>query len=175
VGGSSGHGCIALAQSFPDLDFIVQDLAKVVEKGENELRKRDDVSDQVKSRIRFKPFNFFESQPESDADIYIMRQILHDWPDEEAKTILRNLRPAMKPTAKLLIMETVLPQPGVLGLSQETIMRSRDMLMHEMLNAHERELDEWARLLEEVDADWQIKQVRQPFGSNVAIIEVVFR
>lgn len=40
-----------------------------------------------------------------------MRHIIHDWNDEQALTILRHCRKAMAATAKLLLVECVIP-PG---------------------------------------------------------------
>lgn len=56
--------------------------------------------------------DFFESVP-AGGDIYTMAQILHDWNDERCRTILANCRAALKPDARLLIIERVLDDaPG---------------------------------------------------------------
>ncbi|MGH3726236.1 MAG: methyltransferase [Mycobacterium sp.] len=52
--------------------------------------------------------DFFESIP-CGADLYLMKWILHDWDDESAVTILRNIRKAMPAHARLLVVEQVLP------------------------------------------------------------------
>ncbi len=38
-----------------------------------------------------------------------MKHIIHDWADEQALTILRNVRAAIKPGATLLLLEFVIP------------------------------------------------------------------
>jgi hypothetical protein len=43
------------------------------------------------------------------ADAYLLRHIVHDWRDEDAATMLRNCRNAMKPDGKVLIVEIVVP------------------------------------------------------------------
>ena len=43
-------------------------------------------------------------------DVYILSHIIHDWNEEQCLTILGNCRKAMKPGAKLLIVEFVLPE-----------------------------------------------------------------
>ena len=53
--------------------------------------------------------NFFESVP-TGADAYLLRWILHDWADPEAVAILESLRRAMKPTARLIVVENVIPE-----------------------------------------------------------------
>jgi hypothetical protein len=52
--------------------------------------------------------SFFDSVP-TGADVYILRDILHDWPDERAAAILRSCRSAMTAGAELLVIDAVLP------------------------------------------------------------------
>ena len=37
---------------------------------------------------------------------------MHDWPDDKAATILRNIRAAMDPDSRILIDDAVLPDTG---------------------------------------------------------------
>lgn len=37
---------------------------------------------------------------------------MHDWPDDKAATILRNIRAAMSPDSRVLIDDAVLPDTG---------------------------------------------------------------
>lgn len=74
----------------------------------------------MKWRVNFQGHSFFEPQPVKDADIYSLRMIIHDCPHEEAKTILAIIRQAMKPTARLVTLDTALPEPGTIGLVQES-------------------------------------------------------
>jgi hypothetical protein len=53
--------------------------------------------------------NFFEPQPVKEAAVYILRFILHDWPDVEAITILQQLRPALGPNSKIILLEQIVP------------------------------------------------------------------
>ena len=133
-----------------------------------------DLEQSVKSRISFEGHSFFDPQPVKDADIYVLRMILHDWPHDEAMTILRNIHDAMQPSARLVIMDTALPEPGTSSLSQEAQLRVRDLTMRETFNAHERETEEWTALLAEVDKSWRLRRVVQPFGSNLSVMEVAF-
>jgi hypothetical protein len=43
--------------------------------------------------------SFFESAPEG-GDAYLLKATIHDWDDDQALTILRNIRPAITPTAR---------------------------------------------------------------------------
>ena len=44
------------------------------------------------------------------ADLYLLKSVLHDWDDDRCLTILRNCRAAMDTTARLAIVEFVLPE-----------------------------------------------------------------
>ena len=54
--------------------------------------------------------DFFEGVPEN-ADGYIMKHIIHDWDDERALQILRNIRNVMKRNGRVLLVEAVIT-PG---------------------------------------------------------------
>jgi len=54
--------------------------------------------------------DFFKAVPEG-GDAYIMKHIIHDWDDDRAATILRNIRAAMAPGARVILIESVLA-PG---------------------------------------------------------------
>lgn len=53
--------------------------------------------------------SFFESVPPG-ADAYIMRWIIHDWPDAESIAILSNIRRTMKPASRLILIEGIIPE-----------------------------------------------------------------
>lgn len=53
--------------------------------------------------------DFFAHQPVRNAAVFILRVILHDWPDDFARRILLQLREAATPGTKLLIADFVLP------------------------------------------------------------------
>jgi O-methyltransferase domain len=56
--------------------------------------------------------DFFAEIPIS-ADAYLLRWIIHDWADDKAIAILENVREAAKPGARLLLVESVIPEtPG---------------------------------------------------------------
>jgi hypothetical protein len=56
--------------------------------------------------------DFFEAVP-AGGSVYILSWILHDWPDEQAVMILRTIRQAISPEARLLIVDRLLnADPG---------------------------------------------------------------
>ncbi|KAL9594232.1 MAG: hypothetical protein Q9219_007149 [cf. Caloplaca sp. 3 TL-2023] len=117
VGGSHGGLCMAIAQRFPLLQCVVQDLPSVIELG------RQNLPSQLSHRVEFMAHDFFQEQPIKDGAVYCMKRILHDWSDKYAMQILRALIPALKPGAKVLVLEQVLPVPGELSIYQERAFR----------------------------------------------------
>jgi len=53
--------------------------------------------------------DFFTPQPVRNAAVFLLRVVLHDWPDDYARRILLQLRDAAMPETKLLIADFVLP------------------------------------------------------------------
>ena len=53
--------------------------------------------------------DFFTPQPIKDAAVFLLRVVLHDWPDDYARKILLHLRDAATPQTKLLLADFVLP------------------------------------------------------------------
>ena len=183
VGGSAGHASAALARAFPGLRAVVQDRAEVV--------ARADAEDAPRLRaeglsIAFQAHDFFTPQParpaafenEGKGDVYLLRQILHDWGDERSITILSHLAAALQqggPNARLVVMDTVLPSPGQGSRSEEAVLRVRDLTMLQAHNAHERSKAEWDELLAKAHPSLEIRQVVQPFKSLMAVIEIAIK
>ena len=116
VGGSDGHVSISLARANPDLRFIVQDRSEMIESA-----CRNGPSDCV-DQVKFQAHDFFTPQPVS-AEVYLFRWIFHDWPDKYVIKILQQLTPALKPGAKIVVNESMCPEPGSMPLSMERTVR----------------------------------------------------
>lgn len=113
IGGSHGDVAQALAREFPKLRLVVQDLPSVVA---GAVLQPD-------LQLKFMPYDFFDQQPVKDADVYLLRWILHDWPDAYNIKILRAQIPALKKGASVLIMDSVMPPPGAVPNSVERKLR----------------------------------------------------
>ncbi|KAF2204077.1 sterigmatocystin 8-O-methyltransferase [Delitschia confertaspora ATCC 74209] len=171
VGGSTGTSAIALAKAFPHLSFVVQDLPANAESGR---KAAESLPEDISSRITFQGHNFMDPEPVQGADAYLLRMILHDWPDNEAVIILRNIVAAMGNNSKsrLLIMDTVLPKPGSVPISVERIVRARDLTMLQAFNSKERDLEDWKDLLAATNPKLKLVGVAQPFGSAMSVLEI---
>ena len=62
----------------------------------------------VADRVRIEAGSFFDSIP-AGGDAYLLKNIMHDWPDEKAVQILRNVRAAAGRHATILLVELVIP------------------------------------------------------------------
>ncbi|KAL8934943.1 MAG: hypothetical protein Q9216_005660 [Gyalolechia sp. 2 TL-2023] len=119
VGGSLGSICIAIAEAHPTLRFVVQDRPDIVKIGSLTL---ENLPTRIAERIDFMAHDFFEEQT-IQADIYLFRYIFHNWPDAYVIKILRQLIPSLKSGAKIVINETLLPEPNTSSLTREREVR----------------------------------------------------
>ncbi|PQE06070.1 s-adenosyl-l-methionine-dependent methyltransferase protein [Rutstroemia sp. NJR-2017a BBW] len=113
--------------------------------------------------------------PVKEADIYFLRWILHD-SDKYALKILQNTIPALKPGARILVLDMCLPPPCVLSPYQEREARAFDLAMKEVQNAKERDEEEWATLFTQADPSGKLKfeGVKTPEGSVMSMISAVW-
>ncbi|KAH8692496.1 sterigmatocystin 8-O-methyltransferase precursor [Phaeosphaeriaceae sp. PMI808] len=164
VGGWHGLVSIALANEFPDLEFVVQDLPKVIE----DAKAKSPV--ELSHRVTFQAHDFFEEQPVKNADIYYFRWIFHDWSDKYCVKILRALIPALKSGARLLFSERCLEAPCTLPLRAEKWNRDSDITMLATSNSQERDEDDWKALLKAADSNFTFEEVRRTPGAKLDLI-----
>ncbi|EJD50942.1 O-methyltransferase [Auricularia subglabra TFB-10046 SS5] len=164
VGGSHGFVPVALAKRFPDLRFVVQDLPKTVADGPAHIPH------ELADRIQFQAHDFFTEQPVHGADVYLFRWIFHNWSDKYCEKMLKCLIPALKPGARILLNENILPEPGTENLWDEKIIRTMDMTMLQLLNARERATDDYAELFRTADPRFKFEGITRPEGSRTCII-----
>jgi hypothetical protein len=106
IGGSHGSLLRHLLARNPDATGIVLDLPGVIAS----WPARPD--DPLAGRITGVAGDFFDFVPEG-ADLYLLKLILHDWDDERAVAILRTVRKAMGPDARIAVVDGVLPESPV--------------------------------------------------------------
>jgi 6-hydroxytryprostatin B O-methyltransferase len=170
IGGGSGHLSIPVAQEFPRLHFVVQDLPKN-EGSAIELIKAAGLD----ARVHFQPQDFFRPQPEAKIvpKAYLLSRVLHDWPDEDCVRILTQLLPSLKRGTKLFLVERVVPsRPGEVPLHQEAQHRVLDLMMYSILGGCERSRDEWQRLLHMVDEKLGLREIQVMPGSELSAMVI---
>ncbi|KAI9644379.1 hypothetical protein NHQ30_007736 [Ciborinia camelliae] len=167
VGGSHGKVAIALARKYTGLSCIVQDLESVVSGAQ--------VPADLVDSITFMPHDFFNAQPVVDADVYLLRWVLHDWSDKYAIKILRALVPAMRSGTKVVINESCLPDFGTMSLYGQRFLRATDLTMKQIQNARERDQEDWTALVKSTDSRYHLQSISRPEGSELAIITLVWQ
>ncbi len=103
VGGGHGRLLAGILAATPGARGVLFDLPSVVA-GAPPVLDRAGVS----SRVRVEGGSFFDSVP-TGGDAYILQFVIHDWGDEAAAAILRNVAAAACDGATLLLVEMVLP------------------------------------------------------------------
>ena len=68
-------------------------------------------------RCRAEGGDFFKAVP-AGGDAYMMKHIIHDWPDDKAATILKNCRKGVEPGRQVLLVELVVPPGNVPDLAK---------------------------------------------------------
>jgi len=95
----------------------------------------------VRDRCATTAGDFFESVPEG-GDVYMMKWIIHDWDDDKATAILKNIHGAMNEKGKLLLIEMVVPEGD-----QPDLSKFMDLEMLVMTGGRERTEAEFNSLL----------------------------
>jgi hypothetical protein len=136
IGGGTGSTIAAVLAANPHVEGALFDLPGVVA-GAAEILEQAGVSE----RCTVVGGDFFKD-PLPPADAYLLVQILHDWNDERAATILRNCRRSIAADGRLLIVDGVVA-PG----SASDMLKHMDLHMLVMLGGKERDEEEWRELL----------------------------
>jgi hypothetical protein len=104
VGGGAGTLLAAILDAHPGLKGVVYDTADGLAQATETLRRHG-----LTERCSLVAGDFFRSVPQG-SELYLMKSILHDWPDARAITILSHCREVLPPGGRVLIVEPVLPE-----------------------------------------------------------------
>jgi hypothetical protein len=157
VGG--GHGVLlnTILQAYAGVNGIVFDSPHVVAGAEDAIREAG-----LTGRCRAVGGDFFRGVP-AGGDAYLMKHIIHDWPDDRATTILRNCRKGVNPDGKLLLVELVIAPGNAADLGKIS-----DLEMLVIASGRERTEVEYRQLL--AGAGWRLTRVL-PTESPTQIVE----
>jgi hypothetical protein len=130
IAGGRGHLLRAILKNSPTTQGILFDQPHVVVQ----------VAPENGEKLTVIAGNFFtDSMPKADA--YLLMNIIHDWPDAESIKILSAIRRAMPAGARVLIIETVVPNTPGPHLSKEL-----DIAMMALPGGMERTQEQYASL-----------------------------
>lgn len=159
VGGGNGSLLTAALQRYPSLRGMLCDLPGVSERARANLEAAG-----LSGRCRTVGLNFFESVP-AGADAYLLRHILHDWDDDRATLILRNIHRALGTGGRLLVVESVIP-PG----NAPSFGKLLDLTMLVIPGGKERTEEEYRVLF--AAAGFRLNRI-VPTAAEVSVIEGV--
>ncbi|KAI1182835.1 putative O-methyltransferase [Nemania serpens] len=155
IGGGSGGLISSILRGHKNVRGGIYDLPEVIENARTLFHTKggrySDVGHQI-SPEHLIPGDFFVSIPR--CEIYTMKWCLHDWKDEQAIKILRNIRKAITagPRSRLVVMETVLADGRAQRLS-----RYGDIHMMMTAKGGERTEAQWHSLAG--CSGWEIKAI----------------
>ena len=161
VGGGNGSQLAALLARHTALGGVLFDLPHVVQRAASMPAEAG-----LAGRCELRGGDFFRSVPEG-GDAYLLRHIIHDWTDEQALVILENCARAMRPGAKLLLIEAVIP-PG----NEPFAAKFLDLTMMLIPGGRERTAGEYARLLDQ--AGFDLARI-VPTTTEISVLEGVRR
>ncbi|KAL0563818.1 hypothetical protein V5O48_018241 [Marasmius crinis-equi] len=163
VGSGVGTVPLSIAKAHPHLHVTLQDLPEPLEQAR--MLWSSELPEAVETeKVEFVKVDFLKETP-------VMKHILHDWPDSDAITILRNVANAMTWQSRLLIHDFVLKHvhsdprstdPNAVGLERAPAPLlpnygtgnirhyNQDVNMLAMFNSRERTCEEYAALGAEV-------------------------
>ncbi len=137
VGGGHGSLLTSILKETPQAQGVVFDLPATAEKASERIAQEN-----LSARCQAVGGDFFESVPAA-GDAYILKTIIHDWDEERAIKILKNVHRAMKDDGKLLLIETVISED-----SGQPFAKLCDLHMMIMTGGRERTASEYAKLFE---------------------------
>src|SRR3954470_16600092 len=157
VAGGHGQVLTSVLQKYPAMRGVLFDLDHVIA-GAGPLLKASGVGDRVSTESG----DFFKAVP-AGGDAYIMKHIIHDWDDERAATILKNIRSAMNPGGRVILLESVVA-PG----NQPDFAKLIDLEMLLMPGGRERTEQEFRDLF--ARAGFELTRIT-PTKSPLSVIE----
>lgn len=148
VGGGRGTLLRALLDEVAGARGILFDLPHVVEAARPHLGPHTEAV----------AGDFHEAVP-SGADVYLIKHVLHNWPDAVAQRILENCRDARAPGGRIVVIDAVLAPDN-----RPDLARMLDLEMRVLCGGRERRKPELRRLVH--DAGLQIERAEELSSSS---------
>ncbi len=150
IGGGIGVQLNSILEAFPSCHGVLFDQAQVLEQAIPH------------KRVEFVRGDFFQQVP-TGADVYLLNGIIHDWNDSEASVILGNVRRAMKPSARVAIIDDIIPDSPHFSFGKWL-----DLLMLAIPGGRERTEAEFRQLLSSAGFDLE-ETVSTPASLSILI------
>jgi hypothetical protein len=161
VGGGVGQLLAAILGAAPNSRGVLYDLPNAVADAPPLLQRQG-----VADRVRVVEGSFFDGVP-TGGDLYVLKNVIHDWPDDKAIEILHNVRTAAGPGTTILLIEFVIPENG-----REYVGHWTDLEMLLTQAGRDRTATEYRDLLEA--AGFRVNRI-VPTASPLGLVEAVAR
>ncbi|KAF9779280.1 O-methyltransferase [Thelephora terrestris] len=195
VGGGVGSACRDIMNKNPLLRFTVQDLPSVTEEAIAYWNHHEPkaITD---GQVTIQAHDFFIPQPVKDADVFLLRYLLHDWSNAKAIEILERLREvAVIGKTKVIVVDgliqyacavdrkTIRGAEGIVfvGSDEKSGVPAGllpnlgkagarnyclDLTMMAKLNGQERTLGDHIRVMDA--SGWKIRKIYSPEGRRIS-------
>jgi hypothetical protein len=159
VGGGDGGLLGRVLTRHREARGVLVDLPDAIEKARARLATSGHAD-----RIEFSAASFFDPGAiPAGADVYTLSRILHNWNDDAAAQILRRVREAAPPHARLFVFEYLVQDPAAAAQGTDgagTALNAIDLLMLVMLEGYERTAEQYRALL--AQAGFEVRAVHAP-------------
>lgn len=155
LGGRYGFASTSLVAEYLEFNFEVRcESQDFLDRGQAQI------SPDCWPRITFKKVSSLSTVPSDDSDVvvYIIRNLLWNWTDDDAIQLLRSLLPALKKSTPTYILVTDGVSPGHKEFPPhvEIGYRRRDITTMTMHNVKQRSQFEWLEMFSKVDPGMKV-------------------
>ena len=138
VGGGTGSLLAEILRARPHVRGILVDLPQTVARSQDVFRSAG-----LADRVMTSGQSFFDPLP-GGGDVYLLKSVLSDWPDQEAIAILRRCGDAARPHGRVVLLNGVSPgEPSpellmlvLVGGRSRSLAEFRDMAREAGLEVH---------------------------------------
>ncbi|MFT3840153.1 MAG: methyltransferase [Myxococcaceae bacterium] len=134
LGGANGTLVKAVLNAFPSCSGTLFDLPHVIGTAAQGLEAAG-----LKARCEAIGGDFFQQVPQGE--VFLLKQILHDWNDEQSVALLKNVAKSMRGDGRVLVVEMIIPDDNSPSPAQ-----LMDLNMLVMLPGRERTAKEYGAL-----------------------------
>lgn len=103
VGGGSGAYCIEAARRYEHLRAVVFDIPAALEIAQEKI-----IQAKLSDRVKTHSGDFFREELPKGSDVLLLSMILHDWPPEKNRVILRKCFKALPPGGVVIVSELMM-------------------------------------------------------------------
>ncbi len=163
LGGAGGGLIAAILMTYPNVRGMLVDREEAVAKAKLRM-----VEAELSKRCELIVGDVLEAVP-AGSDLYIMKNVLHGYDNDNALRILQNCRSVLNAEGRLLVVEAVLPtRVAEADTGLEGVFMA-DLNMMVVTGGRERSESEWTSLLS--SAGLALRRIISVHGAAVCIIE----